>query len=140
MRYYYLAPEGKSNTTFTNGIEADGKGLIPLILLKDDFLMDKFIFDMYAYEVLELDVYCLFQVLETGIENQLTDSSINHMFAGSFKLLEQDRIDKKHILPYQSAANYEGMGLEPGIIPVENKEKFTPEFKRKILEYLTALG
>lgn len=139
MRYFYLAPEEALNSIYSDGIKADENGEIRIITLKDDFLMDKFVFDVYAYEVLNLDVYCLFQVLDIGIRGKISGGGIDHIFSDTFKILEQDTIEKKYIAPYSSEAKYEGMGLEVGVFPVENKEKFTPEYKQKILEYLNAL-
>lgn len=139
MRYFYLAPEEALNSIYTNGIKADDKGEIRIITLKDDFLMDKFIFDVYAYEVLNLEVYCLFQVLIIGIRGDLLDGDIDHTFSDAFKILKQETIEKKYIAPYRSESKYEGMGLEEGVFPVESKEKFTPAFKQKILEYMNAL-
>lgn len=139
MRYFYLAPEEEQSSIFTGGITADHRGEIKIIQLKDDFLMDKFIFDMYAFEVLGLDIYCLFQVLYNGISGEITDSDIDHMFSKSFKILKQEKIDRLFIAPYKSDTRYEGMGLEEGMFPVENKDKFTPQYKQKILEYLKAL-
>ncbi len=139
MRYFYLAPDEALNSIYTNGIKADEKGEIRIIALKDDFLMDKFVFDVYAYEILNLDVYCLFQILDDGIRGELSDGDINHIFSDTFKILKQETIEKRYIAPHGSESKYEGMGLEEGVFPVENKEKFTPEFKQKILEYLNAL-
>ncbi len=140
MRYFYLAAEKDLNSIYNNGITADNKGEIKIIVLKDDFLMDKTIFDMYAYEVLGLDIYCLFQILESGIRSEILDSNINHLFSDSFKVIKQETIEEKYIAPYESDVNYEGMGLVEGVLPVENPTKFTPSFKQKILEYLKALG
>lgn len=139
VRYFYLAPEEELSSIFSDGITADENGEIKIILLKDDFLMDKFIFDLYAYEVLDMEIYCLFQVLYSGIAGEIMDSDIDHMFAKSFKILKQEKIDRQFIAPYKSETGYEGMGLEEGVFPVENKDKFTPQYKQKILEYLKAL-
>lgn len=139
MRYFYLAPEDELSTIFTGGIKADKNGEIKVIVLKDDFLMDKFIFDSYAYEVLGFEAYCLFQVLFSGINGELSDSDVEHPFTSCFKVLKQETIERQFIAPYKSDTSYEGMGYEEGVFPVENKDKFTPEFKQKIREYLTAL-
>jgi hypothetical protein len=139
VRYFYLAPDEELSSIFSSGITANDKGEINIILLKDDFLMDKFIFDVYAYDVLGLDIYCLFQVLYSGINGEITDSDIDHMFSRSFKILKQEKIERLFIAPYKSDTGYEGMGLEEGVFPVENKDKFTPQYKQKILEYLLAL-
>ena len=140
MRYFYLAPEDELSTIFTRGIKAEKNGEIKIIVLKDDFLMDKFIFDVYAYEVLKLESYCLFQILFSGIGGELSDSTGEHTFSDCFKMLKQETIERQFIAPYKSEISYEGMGYEEGVFPVENKEKFTPDYKQKILEYLTALG
>ena len=139
MRYFYLAPENELSEIFTGGITADENGLIKLILLKDDFLMDKFIFDVYAHEVLGLDEYCLFQVLYSGITGDISDSESTHLFSDCFKFLNQESVDRQFIAPYKSETSYGGMGFEEGVFPVENKEKFTPDYKQKIREYLDAL-
>jgi len=139
MRYFYLAPENELSTVFTGGIKADVNGEIKVIVLKDDFLMDKFIFDAYAYEVLGLEAYCLFQVLLSGISGEFSDSDVEHPFSSCFKVLKQETVERQFIAPYNSETSYEGMGYEEGVFPVENKEKFTPEYKQKILEYLSAL-
>lgn len=139
MRYFYLAPENELSTIFTKGIKADENGEIKIIVLKDDFLMDKFIFDVYANEVLGLEAYCLFQILLSGVGDELSDSDEEHIFSSCFKTLKQEVIERQFIAPYKSDTSYEGMGYEEGVFPVENKEKFTPDYKQKILEYLTAL-
>lgn len=140
MRYFYLASEDQLSSIYTNGIKADKNGEIKIIALQEDFLMDKYIFDVYAYEVLGLDIYCLFHILPLGFKGKILDSHINHVFASVFKILKQEAIERKYIAPYQSLTNYEGMGLVEGVFPVENKDKFTPQYKQKILEYLIALG
>ncbi len=139
MRYFHLAPEKDLTSIYNNGITADNKGEIKIIALREDFLMDKFIFDIYAYEVLGLDIYCLFQILSDGINSEILDSQINHLFSDYFKILKQNTIKKRYITPYQSDIKYEGMGLVEGVFPVESQEKFTPDNKQKILEYLKAL-
>ncbi len=140
MRYFYLAPENELSTIFTRGINADEKGEIKIIVLKEGFLMDKFIFDVYAHEVLGLETYCLFQVLYNGIGGILSDSDEEHIFSDCFKKLRQDVIDIEFIAPYRSKTSYEGMGYEEGVFPVESKEKFTPDYKQKIRDYLSALA
>jgi len=140
MRYFYLASEDQLSSIYTNGIKADKHGEIEIIALQEDFLMDKYIFDVYAYEVLGLDIYCLFHILPLGFQGEILDSKIDHIFAGSFKILKQETIERKYIAAYQSLTSYEGMGLVEGVYPVENKDKFTPEYQQKILEYLNALG
>lgn len=139
MRYFYLAPENELNEIFTGGIKAGEGGVIKLIALKDDFLMDKFIFDVYAYEVLGLEEYCLFQVLYSGISGEISGSGTAHLFSDCFKVLSQESIDRQFIAPYKSETSYGGMGFEEGVFPVETKEKFTPNYKQKIREYLDAL-
>jgi hypothetical protein len=140
MRYFYLASEDQLSSIYTNGIKADEHGEIPIIALNEDFLMDKYIFDVYAYEILRLDIYCLFHILPLGFQGEILDTNIDHIFAGAFKILKQESIERKYIAPYQSLTSYEGMGLVEGVFPVENKDKFTPEYQQKILEYLNALG
>ncbi|HLP60678.1 MAG TPA: hypothetical protein VK186_17680 [Candidatus Deferrimicrobium sp.] len=140
MRYFYVASEDRLSSIYTSGIKADKDKEIKIIALQEDFLMDKYIFDVYAYEVLGLDVYCLFHILPLGFQGEILDSNINHIFARVFKKLIQETIERKYIAPYRSLINYEGMGLVEGVFPVENKDKFTPAYKQKILEYLIALG
>ncbi|MCU0288907.1 MAG: hypothetical protein MUF15_21245 [Acidobacteria bacterium] len=140
MRYFYLAPEDQLSSIYTTGIKADKDKEIKIIALQEDFLMDKYIFDIYAYEILGIDVYCLFHVLNLGFQSEILDGNIKHIFAPVFKRLKQDKIERKFIAPYKSLTNYEGMGLVEGVFPVENKDKFTDEYKQKILEYLLALG
>ena len=136
MKFYHIAPESQLNAIYNKGILADDKGEIPIIVLKDDFLLRKFIFDIYAHEVLGLEVYCLFEIKEQCVEGPLYDANINSIFAGSFKVSKQARIERACIEPYKSGESYEGMGLIEGMFPVENKDKFTDEYKRKVLEYL----
>ncbi|MCP4215164.1 MAG: hypothetical protein GY765_10925 [bacterium] len=139
MRYFYSALEKDLSSIYHNGIKADQNGDIKIIILKEGFLMDKFLFDVYADEVLNVDIYCLFIISEKGIRSELIDRPIDHIFSGAFKILKQDHIETEYLSPYISDVNYEGMGLEPGVLPVENRDKFTPDFKQKILEYLKAL-
>ncbi len=140
MRYFYLASEDQLSSIYTTGIKADKNGYIRIIALQEDFLMDKYIFDVYAYEILGLEIYCLFHILPLGFQGEILDSNIDHIFAGAFKILKQETIERKYIAAYQSLTNYEGMGLVEGVFPVENKDKFNPEYQQKILEYLNALG
>ena len=139
MRYFHLAPEKDLSSIYNDGITADNKGEIKIITLREDFLADKFIFDIYAYEILGLDIYCLFQISSDGINSEILDGRIDHLFSDYFKILKQDTIEKRYITPYQSDIKYEGMGLMEGVFPVESQEKFTPDYKQKILEYLKAL-
>lgn len=139
MRYFYLASEGELNGIFHHGVEAKEKSEITIIALRDDFLMDKFVFDVFAHDILGLDVYCLFQISSSGICGEIIDSEINHIFSDSFKILKQDSISRQHMEPYKSSVDYTGMGLMAGDFPVENKDKFTPGYKKKVLEYLKAL-
>lgn len=136
MKFYYIAPEEKLNSLFQDGIQADEKGNIVLIVLKEDFLMKKFVFDVYAYEVLKLDVYCLFEVAGDAVEGPLFDTGIDNLFANCFKESKQQHIPAANLSPFKTDENYQGMGLEAGVFPVENKDKFTGTYKQKVLEYL----
>ena len=139
MRYYYAAPEGEINKIYQEGIHAGPTGTIPIITLTEDFLMKKFIFDVYAHEVMKTDLYCLFEVDEEGINSTLLDAGVNHMFSMVFKICRQKHIDRPFIKPFEADTSYEGMGLEVGVMPVENTDKFTPHYKQKVLEYLKEL-
>ncbi|UCH95576.1 MAG: hypothetical protein JSV88_01680 [Candidatus Aminicenantes bacterium] len=136
MKFYHAAPEANIEKIFASGIRANQKGEIPIIVLKDDFLLKKFIFDVYAHEVLGLDVYCLFEIKEEGIRGPLFEANINSIFSDSFKISKQPQIERKHLMPFKTDESYEGMGLIDGVFPVENKDKFTDQYKRKVLEYL----
>lgn len=139
MRYFYMAPESELRTLYSKGIFAAPNGEIPIIVLPNDFIMDKLLFDLIAWEVKKIDVYCLFQVLQEGMHGEITDGPPGHPFAGTMKILKQKFVQSDFLAPFATDVSYEGMGLEVGVFPVENKEKFTPEFKQKILEYLEAL-
>lgn len=139
MRYYYLAPENQLRTIYSRGVSASADGYIRIIVLEDSFLMDKYLFDVIAWEIMNLDVYCLFQISEQGIEGRLEPEVSSHLFAPVLFKLIQGCIDSKFVSPYPSNTSYEGMGLETGVFPIENKDKFTDEFKQKILDYLKAL-
>ncbi len=140
MKYYYAAPETEANNIYNKGITANTRAEIPIIALKDDFLLKKFIFDLYAHEVLGVDIYCLFEIQAEGVNGPLFDTSIKNIFSETFKVVKQPRIDRQYIIPFETEENYEGMGLIEGVFPVENKDKFTDEYKRKVLEYLKELG
>ncbi len=139
MRYFYLAPETELKTIFTNGIKPNEKGEINVIVLRDDFVIDKFMFDLLAHEIHGLNVYCLFTVLLSGIDCEVEPTSIRHIFSGCMKVLRQKSVDPKYLAPYKYDANFESMGYEAGVFPVENKDKFTSDYKKKIFEYISAL-
>ena len=138
MIFYHAAPEKELNKIYNDGIHANDRGEIPLIVLKDEFMLKKFLFDLYAHEILGVDVYCLFEIKPQGIEGPL--SNIDNIFADSFKVSHQPHIPRKFIKPYQSDESYQGMGLIEGMFPVENKDKFTEEYKQKVLEYLNQVA
>ncbi len=140
MRYFYLGSETQLSSIFNKGILADSQGEIRLIVLKEGFLMDKFVCDVIASEIYKWDVYCLFCVQEGAILSELNDCVLGHPFETVIKVLKQEGIPRDLIEPYKSDTDYQGMGLMPGIFPVENKEKFTPTYIQKILEYHLALG
>jgi hypothetical protein len=99
-------------------------------------LLKKFIFDLYAHEVLKVDIYCIFEIAPEGFEGPLIESNINSIFSDSFKIAKQPLIERKDLIPFKTDDSYEGMGLIEGVYPVENKDKFTEQYKRKVLEYL----
>ncbi|MCP5048282.1 MAG: hypothetical protein GY940_14015, partial [bacterium] len=45
-------------------------------------------------------------------------------------------IERKFLTPFIADQSYEGMGLIEGVLPVENRDKFTDEYKKKVLEYI----
>lgn len=139
MKFYHVAPEAQVEKIYGSGIQANEKGEIPIIVLKDDFLLKKFIFDLYAHEVLGVDVYCLFEITPEGVEGSLFESNIDSIFSDSFKISKQPHIERKHLMPFKTDESYEGMGLIEGVFPVENKDNFTKKYKRKVLEYLKEL-
>ena len=136
MKFYHVAPEAQVEKIYGSGIQANEKGEIPIIALKDDFLLKKFIFDLYAHEVLKVDIYCIFEVIAEGFTGPLIESDISSIFSDSFKISQQPYIERKYLIPFKTDESYEGMGLIEGVYPVENKDKFTEKYKRKVLEYL----
>ncbi|MGD2088084.1 MAG: hypothetical protein PVH61_18030 [Candidatus Aminicenantes bacterium] len=136
MKFYHVAPEAQVEKIYRSGIQANERGEIPVIALKDDFLLKKFIFDVYAHEVLKVDIYCIFQVIPEGFAGPLSESNINSIFSDSFKICQQAHIERKDLIPFKTDDSYQGMGLIEGVYPVENKDKFTDAYKRKVLEYL----
>jgi hypothetical protein len=136
MKFYHVAPEAQVEKIYRNGIQANEKGEIPIITLKEDFLLKKFIFDLYAHEVLRVDIYCIFEITQEGFAGPLFESNINSMFSDSFKISKQPHIERKSIIPFKTDESYAGMGLIEGVFPVENKDKFTDKYKQKVLEYL----
>ncbi len=140
MKYYYIAPETEIDTLFSTGVIAKGKPEITIIALNDNFLMSKFIFDVYAYEILGVDVYCAFEIMKEGLETALFNSPIHNTFAEVYKVIYQPHIDKKFLKTIKSDHTYEGMGFIEGVFPVENRDRFTDEYKNKILEYIRELG
>ena len=136
MKFYHVAPEAQVEKIYRNGIQANEKGEIDIIALKEDFLLKKFIFDLYAHEVLRVDIYCIFEITPEGFDDPLIESNINSIFSDSFKISKQPHIERKALIPFKTDDSYEGMGLIEGVYPVENKDKFTEEYKQKVLEYL----
>jgi hypothetical protein len=136
MKYYHIAPEKELSNIFSKGLSANEKGDIIIIALQDDFMLKKFVFDVYAHEVLGVDTYCAFEILARAIEGPLFDTGINSIFSDSFRASKQQKIDRKQLKLYEAGESYEGMGLFEGVFPVEHKDKFTDVYKRKVLEYL----
>lgn len=134
MKYYYVVAEQSGNRTAEEGIQCDERGVITLITLKDTFLMDKFVLDVYAWEILGVEVYSLFEISLKGIGGEILDSDIDNLFSEFFKVLSQPFISPG-FLKRITTDRYEGMGLDVGLHIVENKEKFDDEYKKKILGY-----
>jgi len=134
MKYYYVAAVSEGNRIAEEGIKADEKGVIKIIVLKDTFIMDKFVLDVYATEIMGVDEYNYFEIVPKGISGQIIESISDNLFAEFFHLLIQPFVEPKH-LKRATTARYEGMGLDVGIHLVENKEKFDDEYKKKILSY-----
>jgi len=139
MKFYYLAPEAMQSAIFSKGIQAAADNQITLMVLKDDFIMTKFLFDVYAYEELGVDTYCAFEISPEGMQGPLSESDSKSIFSQALKKTNQTFIDKKYLKPYITDENYQGMGLVAGVLPIENKEKFTEEYKQKVLDYLKEL-
>lgn len=140
MKYYYVAPESEIEMLFTSGITAKGKPEITIIALNDNFLMTKYILDVYAYEVLGVDVYCAFEIMKEGVDTALFNSPIKNTFSEVFKVIYQGHIKKQFLRTIKTDHSYEGMGFIEGVFPVENRDRFTDEYKNKILEYIRELG
>ncbi len=136
MKYYHIAPEKELSNIFTKGVLKNKKGEIIIITLKEEFMLKKFIFDVYAHEELKVDTYCAFEISEKGIEGPLFKTAINSIYSDSYKVTMQHLIDKKFLKFFKSGETYGGMGLLEGVLPVEHKDKFTELYKRKVLEYL----
>jgi hypothetical protein len=107
--------------------------------VKDTFQMYKFVLDVYAYEVLGLDEYCLFEIALPAISGQVVENDIDNLFVDFFKILIQPAVEPQY-LKRITTNRYEGMSLDVGIHFVENKEKFTTAYKKKILSYYRGLG
>jgi hypothetical protein len=140
MKYYYVAPDRDVDGIYSSGVDMKGNPKIPIIALHESFLMTKYIMDVYAHDVLEVDVYCAFEVSHQGIQTPLFESQIQHIFKDVFKVVLQESIERKYLKPYKTDTSYEGMGLIDGVFPVENRDKFTGAYKEKILEYIKELG
>ncbi|NIM16068.1 MAG: hypothetical protein GTO45_29045 [Candidatus Aminicenantes bacterium] len=140
MKYYHVAGESEVDKIYNNGIYANDRNEIILVVLKDDFLLKKFVLDMYAYEELGVDTYCAFEISPAGVEGPLFETNIKSMFSGSYKASKQPHIESQYIKPFKGEESYEGMGLIDGVFPVENKDKFTDEYKHQVLEYLQEVG
>jgi hypothetical protein len=140
MKFYHVAPEAQVEKIYGSGIQANKKGEIPIIALKDDFLLKKFIFDVYAHEVLRVDIYCLIEITGEGFEGPLFEANINNIFSDSLKISKQPHIESRYLKPFKTDESYAGMGLIEGVFPVENKDKFTEKYKRKVLEYLNEVA
>ena len=138
MKYFYAAPVHEGNTISEEGIKSDDRGVIELIALKEGFLMQKFVFDVYSSEVIGSDEYSLFEISPEGIVGQITKTDKENFLADFFIVVMQPFIETVH-LKRLTTDRYEGMGLDIGIHLVENKEKFTDDYKQKILGSYQAL-
>jgi hypothetical protein len=85
---------------------------------------------------LKVDIYCIFEITPEGFSGPLVQSNIDSIFSDSFKIVKQPQIQRPDLIPFKTDDSYEGMGLIEGVYPVENKDKFTEEYKQKVLEYL----
>ncbi len=139
MKYYYVASEKEGKKIKEKGIVADDRGAISIIALKDSFLMDKFVIDVYAYEVLGVEEFYYFEIAQDGISGHIIDSDIDNSFSVFFKLLLQPFIHSSKI-KFITTDRYDGMGLDVGVHLVENKDKFDDEYKQKILGYDQGIG
>jgi hypothetical protein len=140
MKYYYIAPDSQLKNILESGIKADADKIIKIVTFRDDFVVLKYVFDIFAYEILHHDYYILFKIVEKGIQMPLLDSISKSKLAVFFKSISQPAIDRKYIELIPSDDNFQSMGLENGIFPVEHKEKFTDRYKQKILDYLQGLN
>jgi len=140
MKYYHVAPENEVDKIYNNGIYANKKNEIILVVLKDDFLLKKFLLDVYAHEELGVDTYCAFEIKPEGVQGPLFETGINSIFSDSYKASKQPHIESKYLKPFNAEESYQGMGLIEGVFPVENKDKFTDEYKHQVLEYLKEVG
>ncbi len=140
MKYYYVAPDTEVDAIYSGGVSSGEKSEIAIIALSDTFLMTKYIFDVYAKEVLGVDIYCAFEVLPGGMQTAVFDSPIKHIFTDVIKVIFQDRIERKSLIPFKTDQSYQGMGLIEGVFPVENQDKFTDAYKNKVVEYIKGVA
>jgi len=136
MKFYHVSEESEVQNIYSKGIPANADNEIVLMVLSDSFLMKKFLFDVYAHEVLKADTYCAFEIDPAGVTGPLSETGINSIFADYFKICKMPLIERRYVKPFKSEESYEGMGLMEGVFPVENKDKFTDSYKRKVLDYL----
>ncbi len=134
MKFFYCSEAAKVNEISQNGITAGDDRTIPIIALDERFLMYQFVVDAYAYEVLEIEEFCFFEISPKGIVGEIGNLKTNDIFAPFYKMLKQNSIDKEHLTP-QVTDRYESMGFGTGVFLVENKQNFSDSYKRKILEY-----
>ncbi len=133
MRYFYCAKAEYVNEISQKGISSD-ENTIPIIIVDERFLMYQFVIDSYAFEILETDEFCFFEISAEAITGNIVDMQTDNLFAPFFKLLKQPNIEKQFLSP-QITDRYDSMGFDIGVFLVENKQNFNEAYKRKILEY-----
>ncbi len=133
MRYFYCAKAEYVNIISQQGISSNEKA-IPIIVVDERFLMYQFVIDSFAFEILETDEFCFFEISAEAITGNIVDLQTDNLFAPFFKLLKQSNIGKNFLTP-QVTDRYDSMGFDIGVFLVENKQNFNDTYKRKILEY-----
>jgi len=133
LRYFYCAKAEYVNIISQQGISSNEKA-IPIIVVDERFLMYQFVIDSFAFEILETDEFCFFEISAEAITGNIVDLQTDNLFAPFFKLLKQSNIGKNFLTP-QVTDRYDSMGFDIGVFLVENKQNFNDTYKRKILEY-----
>ncbi|MCP5051209.1 MAG: hypothetical protein GY940_28850, partial [bacterium] len=76
MKYFYVAPDTEVDAIYSNGVSSHGKREITVIALGETFLMTKYLFDVYAHDVLGVDIYCAFEISKDGLQTALFDNAV----------------------------------------------------------------